>query len=490
MPNDKAKYYIRIGSNAEKEFIYKTISLYSGLITKANLFESSPGMISGLILSIYSSMKKDFIIDPVTHVFSFNPNNPGSIRTWQKVLKKNAEKKIIEDLHLQSKDEIDPDWIRPIENPTSAQKDKVEVKGMKRAYRKLSDQLFPNELNKVIGLRALIPEDFTPEVIQLLNQNTYKYQKEILRLSKYNIEKYSDFTDDLPSPSFILSPYFCINSEKWFIVMKDIWNSFSSIFKDENIALVLHIDLDYLSSNSDLITSELIKSNCKNIFIWLNAYNEDSASQSELHIYARLVKELTSRQKTIYNLYSGGFSSFLIPFGLIGIANGPGYGMERDAEPVIGGLPTAQYYIPTLHKRLPVAEALTLILENQLGESKDSFHKQICNCPICQKGIQNSATDIYEFFAEPGERVEGVDGITRRFPTSQALERCKYHFMLSRLIEYGWAKKASHADVFNKLQNEKDLWKLSNQHLIEWETTLKDIFIEDDSEIFNDLNNI
>ena len=478
MPNIDSKYYIRIGSNSEKEFINKTISLYSGLIVKANLYESSPGMLSSIFLGI-SSLKsnKQFIIDPVTHVFTFDPYNDGSIRTWQKVIQKNANKKLVEDLHLQDESDIVPTWIREIENPTSSQKDKVEIRGIKKAYRKLADIYFPEQIRDIIGLRALVPADFTNGVVEELNSNIYQYQKDILKLSKYSVEKYSEFKDELPSPAVILSPYFCINNTEWLNVMIKVWDSFSNIADPEHSALVLHVDPNYLSNNFDLILNELAKSKVKNVFIWLNAFNEEDASVDELIVYSELVNQLNKIGKKVYNFYSGGFSIFLIPFGLHAIINGPGYGMDRDSEPVIGGLPSAQYYIPTHHTRAPIAEAFDLIKENKLGASKSSFHDQICNCPICQDGIKRNANDLIIYFGELGDPVVGSDGNVRRFPTQEAHERCKYHFMLSRLIEFRWARNCSTNDAFDKLQSDQKLWVTNNRHLRDWETALRRTFV-------------
>ncbi len=474
MPKENKKYYIRIGSNSEKEFIYKTISLYSGLITKANLFESAPGMLSSLFLAISSSnLKKEFIIDPVTHVFSYDPYNSGSIRSWQKILRKNAIAKLIDDLPISSESEIHDSWIKEIDNPTSAQKDKVEVLGMKRAYRKLSELIFPEQIKKFIGLRALNTTDFSKELIDEFVVRTRDYQKNILSLSKYNLERYSDFTNELPSPSYILSPYFCISDDEWFNLMTNIWRSFTNVVDETKGALVLHVTLDYLSINIKKIIDELASIKLNNIFLWLNAFSEEEASLENLISYSKLIKGLNDSGKSVFNLYSGGFSIFLMPFGLFSIANGPGYGMDRDAEPVVGGLPTAQYYIPTHHTRLPVADAFNLIQENQLGLNKELFHQQICNCPICQEGIKLNASDMILFYGELGLPTIGIDGVERRFPSQLAHERCKYHFMLSRLIEFRWAQNSSQEDVFNRLNKEIKLWSKNNRHLIDWEESLK-----------------
>jgi hypothetical protein len=174
-------------------------------------------------------------------------------------------------------------------------------------------------------------------------------------------------------------------------------------------------------------------------------------------------------------LYSGGFSSFLLPFGLKGITNGPGYGMDKDSEPVVGGIPTAQYYIPSLHIRQTIVDTYNLIQETNLGKDKASFHRDICNCPICQKGINNGASDMIFYYGELGEPLTGKDGIDRSFPTSEAMEKCRFHFIFSRLIEYRWASKTSEEGAIRKLDEEINIWKKNGGHLLIWKDALQRI---------------
>ncbi len=469
---DKKLYFIRIGSNSEKEIINKTVSLFSGIIARANLFESSPGMLSSMFVNISPDKSKAYIIDPVTYVYALDPYNPGSIRSWQKVNKDSAIQKIKEDLKISDEKAIRKEWIRKIENPTSVQKNKVEVLGIKKAYRKLADLIFPEPLVNIIGHTSIVPEHLTKEVIKELVKNIISYQKDAITRSNYSIEKYTDFKEDIPKPSYILSPYFNITSDEWLRVMKDIWEEFNAQINDSTAAIVLHTNIDYLSTKFDSIIQELKKLKTRNIFLWLNDFEEDKATNEQISLYAEFVKLVAEEGKDIISLYSGGFSSFLLPFGLRGITNGPGYGLDKDSEPVVGGIPTAQYYLPTLHIRLPIVDAYNLIQENDLGKDKRSFHQDLCNCPICQKGIEKGASDMIFYYGELGEPSVGKDGVERSFPTTEAMERCRFHFVFSRLIEYRWAINASTENAINKLDEEMKLWKKNGGHLLIWKKAL------------------
>jgi len=469
---DEKLFILRIGSNAEKTYIYKTVPFFNSVIAKANLFESSKGLLSSLFIKLnIQKGNSSFIIDPNTYVFALNPMNDWSIRSWVKCKRENADQKIIENLKLSS-DENPNDSIREIENPNEKDKNKVEIYAIKRAYRKLADIFFNEPLSNTIGKRAINPNDFNQqEVIDQFVINVSNYQKNAL-IKKYSSEKYKDFQLGITEPKFILSPYFLIKNDEWFQFMVKIWNSFDEINSNEKSSLVLLIDKDYLNSKIQDIIDVLSKYKSQNVFIWVSNFKEDTADEETLSNYTKFVVELNNQGKHIIDLYSGGYSTFLIPFGIGGVTNGTGYGMDRDVEPVQGGVPTAQYYIPTLHLRQQVLESFNLIVQNNIELDKSTFHAKICNCPICQEGIKNEATDMLQFFGELGEARLLKNGNIRRYPTSKSLERCNFHFVLSRLIEYRWSLKATKDDVLERINEEKAIWHKTNKHLERWYNTL------------------
>jgi hypothetical protein len=241
------------------------------------------------------------------------------------------------------------------------------------------------------------------------------------------------------------------------------------------------VDKKFFTKNSERISQELLKLKTSNIFIWVTDYKDHKVNEDELNSYAKFVIDLSQNGKNVFDLYSGGFTTYLIPYGLCGVTNGTGYGMDKDIEPVQGGTISAQYYIPSLHTRQQVFESYTIIVNNQIDQSKKNFHKQICNCPICQVGIETKASDMLEFFGSLGDIRYDINGIAHRYPKPESIERCNFHFILSRLIEFRWAKNASKNDVIAKLNEEIELWSNSNDnpkssiHLVRWRDTLATI---------------
>jgi hypothetical protein len=194
---DKKYFVLRIGSNNEKIYVYKTLSLFSAILTKANYFESSKGFLSALFLRINSIKKKEesfFIIDPVTYAYGLNPQNDWSILSWRKVQKDQAEKVIREELRIPQKEKIGSDLKRQIPNPKGSQIGKVEVLVPNRAYRKIADEYFSgiDKLKNAIGKRAILANDFDDQNIGRFVQNVIEYQLNALE-SYYLSPKYETF---------------------------------------------------------------------------------------------------------------------------------------------------------------------------------------------------------------------------------------------------------------------------------------------------------
>lgn len=464
-----------MGSNNEKIYVYKTLSFFSGILAKANYFESSKGFLSALFLKINSIKKMEesfFIIDPVTYAYGLNPQNDWSILSWRKVQKDKAEKVIREELRIPQKEKISPALIRQIPNPSSSQRGKVEVLVPNRAYRKIADEYFSgiDKIKNAIGKRAILASDFDDQNLGRFVQNVIEYQLNALE-SYYLSPKYENF--QIPKPLFILSPYFTVNNLDILELMFKIWSEFDNLYTEPNSGLVLLSSIDFIKNNFDKLVEFFSKTNSRNIFFWFDDFSEDKIGIFDIETYLKFITTLNLSGKKLFNFYSGGFSPLLLSYGLTGLINGPGYGLARKIEPVKGGLPSAQYYIPSLRVREPVFGAYDLIIKNGFGKSKKQFHSEICNCAICKNGIKEGAYDMLEYYGVRGEERFGRDGHPRRFPTKAALERVTYHFILSRLIDFKWASNASKSDVLSQLERDIRMWHNNNDVLRMWFSVMK-----------------
>lgn len=454
-------FFLRIGSNTEKQYVKKMGSLFSGLIVRANYFESAPGMLSALFLKFDSlNPSVGFIVDPVTYVFMLDAE---FIKSWQKINEKKAEQKIKNDLHLGLSEDVPNEWVRRIQSPSAKQKHKVEIYNIKRAYRKLADSYFAQDIADVIGKRALVKEDFDEQSIEEFVKQVIIYQEQAIS-SRYDTEKYSDFKSIVPRPIMILSPYFLISNIEDLDFMKKIWSQFDSQYTNNDGAIVVHCTAEFLEDHNQVVLNAISDLNKKNIFIWINNFEEENASSSQLNGYIKFLKNASDQNMKVVNLYAGGLSPFLFPYGLEGMINNIGYGLQRDAEPVQGGIPTAQFYIPKLHIRAQVLTTYDLLVRNNLGNTAEDFYKNVCSCPICKKGIRKGFSDFIHFYGEADYPKNNPES-SRKYPTSQALSRCFYHFLFSRLKEYKWASKATKQQSIEVLDAEIALWRTNKDHL-------------------------
>jgi len=461
MEDNRKKFFLRIGSNKEKEYVKKMGALFSGLLVRANYFEASPGMLSGIFLK-FDSLKSPvgYIIDPVTYVFKLAPDY---LHSWQKINKDKAEERLRSDLKFKKNDALPNDWIRKIQNPTKKQKNKVEIFNISKSYRHLANRYFPGNVANIAGNRSVNNSDFDDATISSFVERVISYQKEAIT-GRYDTSKYSDFKDVIPEPITILSPYFLIENNEDLDLMQKIWREFDSQYRDENGSLVLQCTIGFLENNLKLLLDTLESNQKREIFFWIDGFDEEKASDSHLRAYVEFIEKAFLRGKKVTNLYSGGLTPFLFPFGLTGMVNNIGYGLQREAEPVKGGMPTAQFYIPTLHVREQVLTSYDLFIKNDLGETKEKFYKEICSCPICREGIKRGVIDFIPFYGSVDYPKSNPDSL-KKYPTPVALKRCTYHFILSRLTEYKWAKNASKQDVIERIKAETTIWKTNKSHL-------------------------
>lgn len=475
MKEDGKEFFLRIGSVAEKQCLEKTAALFSGVIARANLFEAAPGMMSGTLLRLSSAKQSSpYIIDPVTYVYAINPDNEASVRSWQIVHRDRAESKLRKDLNLTPGSRIHPDWIREIKSPKEHQTEKVEVYGVIRAYRKLADKFFADDLARVAGQRRIEPDDFhEPKVLELFVSSVLTYQKGVMS-SYYDAKDYDEFRDGIPEPELLISPYFMVSDTDWLDFMERIWHAFDEQCPPDRSATILQCRIHFLEDNYERILDSILRTKISSVFLWIDDFVEGQSSEDDLSTFVRFVVELASSGKRVINLYAGGLSTLLFPFGLTGVVNNPGYGMERPFEPVKAGLPTAQYYIPSRHTRHPVLDAYDRISKRGHSTSKEDFYQRICGCPICKDGIQTGAQDMIMYFGELGPPRIGKDGVKRRFASAAALERCRYHFLLSRLLEFRWARQATKADVIRKLELDIKEWGEDANHLTIWRDVLSE----------------
>lgn len=474
-------FFLRMGSNAEKKYVAKMRKSFSGIIIRANFFESSPGMLSSLFIELCSpAVNKGYIIDPITYVFS----KQDSLRKWQKVKKEKAYKTLMEQLNIDDVKKIERTWIRDIKNPTPKEKDKVEIWGGNKNYTKLCIKYFPDKICKTLPITPLSTNDFDDNFISHLIENVINYQKSAIS-SKYFSEKYTEFKSELNEPMFILAPYFNIDTVEWLKINFKIWDGFQGKIDDDKSAIVLNIQTDLFVKYLNEIVDKIKTLKTSKVFLWFPGFKETGIAQkSVLDAYAKFTNELSLVGKEIVNLYAGGFSTFMLKFGLAGVVNGPGYGLDKEIEPVIGGTPTAKYYIPFMHDREGILESFMKLEALNIGNDDEGFKKDVCDCAICKKGLElqkvaesgQGKAFLLKYYGGKGSPRLGKDAVLRSYSSSVCIERSFFHFMLSRLKEYKWVLSADRDQIIKRIDEEINKGRnLVSGYLPDWRNVLDNL---------------
>lgn len=481
-------FLLRMGSNSEKKVVEKTASMFSGLLLRANYFESAAGSLSIMLLEYTKKhVGRGYVIDPATYVFGLPPdtgNDGWSIRSWKRsVRRSNAEVLLRRDLKMDASEAIPESWIRPFFKDNRDMSPMVQYWGMTTAYRRLADSYFEEAVARVVGRRAICPAD----IGWAQEQGSYpgedlsrSFADFVQRTTDYqlNAVKNALAASGLPdldvdiTPTFVLSPYFQISEAGDLGVMKAIWSTFRKVYPGENGAAVLLIDQDVLSKSLDDIVSAIVGSQLKHVFFWIPTLKEEQAQSGSLHAVAELVVRLSNEGIGAINLYAGGFSTALLKFGMEGIVNGPGYGTDRDVQPVRGGMPQAKYYLPQSHSRKDINDTLEIVSLWPEARSREGFLKTVCGCPICRDGIRQSFSDLVMYF---GEAVRARNGNSDRYVSSRrALERCSYHFIFARLLEFTRVCESDKHSIVEQLHLDAKKCNGKADHVERWAQLLEE----------------
>lgn len=458
-------FFLRTGSNAEKKIVEKTAKMFSGVLLRANYFESAAGSLSVFLLKYAQEPdRRGYVIDPTTYVFALSPHGAGansnewSIRSWKRSKRdSNARALLRRDLKMDATEPIPDGWIQPFIKDGRDMSPMVKYWGMTTAYRKLADYYFEEPVAKQAGRRRILPADLgwtaNSGKTALLGEFVEKTTRYQLNAVKIALEDSGlPDVDGNIAPAFVLSPYFRISNTSDLEFMKAIWTTFRKVYEGENGAAVLLVDKEFLSCSLDGVVDALVASSLKHVFFWIPALKEEHADKTSLYDVAELVMRLANKGVGTVNLYAGGFSTALLQFGLEGIVNGPGYGMDRDVQPIKGGMPQAKYYLPQAHAREDINNALEIVARWPEAASREGFLSTVCNCPICQDGVHHGLGDIVMYY---GESVRARNGTSDRYvPSQRALERCAYHFIFARLMEYSRACSTDRAALIELLRQD------------------------------------
>jgi hypothetical protein len=432
--DNKPQLIIRMGSHAEKDYILKLSKQFEGIIVGANIVEATAGATASLV---GQKLKMPYYIDPMTYVFGCDLNE---IRSEQKRKKKTV---------------ID----------------------YKRAYKRLAPELgdiFSNALEKKT---PIIPENFTSAVLKQVCQKVIDYQLKRLHTEFEKDEEYKEYAGSIPSPAGVFSPYFFIRSNDWFNLFLSLSKTTADINPGVPVYSVLCADYEKLIDRSFInrATAEIPKTGVNGVWLWFSNFDEWIVQEEYLRAFKNLVEQLSKKSLEVYNRHGGYFSLALNKFGMKGISHGVGYGEKKDVSQIKGppNAPIVRYYLPDMYKRFGVPDIEACLDGLNITTPKD-FYEKICDCVICKGVVKNSILDFQRF----GEVHYATSQSKRESQTPAAAKRCRFHFLMNRIIEKDFIAGNDLATIIQKISDAQEKWKEqfpiinNSNHVARWKAVL------------------
>ena len=373
----KLTHFLRLGVHSEAEYFQKAKPLYDALILNANLVQATPAASAALVYKL----EKPFFIDPFTHAFSLSPQ------------------------YLMSKS-----------------KGKSQVSRIKRSFQGLADMYFSNAA--FLGERRLTESDFS---ISEFTKSVLEYQDNVLASTGAELVNLMGAKPELFKPRWLIAPYFPLRkSLEWLETNISCLHSAIDSEYSERVCAILPVEFGALKAAEGwkTIADRYCDLKPKVIFLWIESFDEDQASEDDLNIYCSFVRRINDKGIKVVNLFGGFFSCLAECVGLSGFAHGLVYGENKSFTPVVGGgQPPPRYYFKTAHIAMNVRGAELLL--GSVSPSK--YLSEVCGCTICY-GLFNAQDDLTHFaqFAEANDQGKFM-------PRAYAL--CRYHFLFARDTE-------------------------------------------------------
>ena len=416
------KLFLRYGSHSEKTYFEKVLRFFDGVIFQASLLESTPAAVVGLIARFSGGeISTPFMIDPMTYSFGALYGGAGKVFT---------------DLH----------WL------TSASKG--GKRSIKSSYTKLAKALGDQFQAAVDSRRSISLENLNDAAIRKsICEAVINYQKNRVSSLLQEEKEFAPFTDDFPKPAIVFAPYFSIDPSNAMKCLDTIDSIVADSMSYEREALHVKFCFDKSSlMDKDFVNRifSICDKNFKGVWLWIDEFDETTASSEQLIALGALVKGLSKRNKEVYNRHGGFYSVTLSKLGMTGVSSGVGYGEYKSIVPVsVGGFPPVNYYIPGLHKKFSATDVEDSFEDMGIETSKDFFEK-ICGCVVCKGVIGDRLSNFRNF----GTRHLATPTSKKQTQTHASASRARFHYLLCRVVERNHVAKSDLKQIVEALRSE------------------------------------
>ncbi len=180
------------------------------------------------------------------------------------------------------------------------------------------------------------------------------------------------------SPSFVVAPYFFgeRRGDDWYNISLRAAQLARSFKNGFDLYPVICISREVLWDAGQVAGVVRDYAGHDGYIIWVNEFDEENVSPSDLVGIKSLVSGLASFGKPVYSLYGGYLCDLLGKFGLSGYSSGICYGESRRVDTVGGGAGN-RYYVPISH--LKISDDLA---NSFFAQSRGNL-RYMCSCQTC-----------------------------------------------------------------------------------------------------------
>lgn len=436
---------LRYNTGTDKSAFVKFKDNFDAVIFNATIVAYSGAAVADLV----SVHKRQYIIDPQTHIFQHDisalqtKNKKGKI-----YLKKSIEK-----------------YLRCMPE-------------------KLANIIINEQRTPTIGE----VEYSIDELVNKVYAFETTYVDSFIKAKEY--DKYLRFAKIGPNPRFLIAPYFMLKKEydkttnsKWLSYNKICIKKYVDLNTEKSYELAAQLVLDkeslLKSKYLEQIKSTYNIEGYEYLFLWIDDFDSFDANNDLQHAFFELLKILHAIGKKPIMAY-GGYDSILlcnndVTHGLYGVAQSVGYGEARDITPVGGGLPVNKYYFYPIHKRLRFDEAASILSSKGYFSGHKSpsdyakeYDDNICHCKQCHSIIKNDINNFNDYNESIPFSMETKHGtVSRNRPTTNANLIAAMHFLYCKIREWDEVNTRSLDDLV------KELLKAVSEYAPEWYQNIK-----------------
>jgi len=362
-----------------------------------------------------------------------------------------------------------------------------EVK-LKQSIDKLAD-IYGSIIRTHAGEKPIGTAMLDEEIITEICEKVLEFELDIIPETTTNIDvqEFLDFAEADLTPELLIAPYLYLepdnlenelDTNKLFIdKSKEILNAGKERLHRKPLFGEVVIDQEVLldPEKRDDVIETYRGCELDGLLIWIDDFEEQLASKSALSNYKEFIRQFSSQDIPLINLHGSYFSVMLSGEAialLAGVGHGIEYGEYRPVVPVGGGVPTAKFYFPNFHQRVNYdPDAQNILLETGWANDKARYFNQVCSCKTCRKLLKNQ--EVIQGFKQYGETSESnKDNVDRRYPTGEAIDKSRRHYLNNKIKEYEFCKVASSDDIIENLNSHykvaTDLKSHSFNHLKKW----------------------